>query len=137
MTPPVHSKFSGAALLGPNLRGLKLRSCDTSRFGALSRVPPLGAKRHRWNDFVRSRRFIYSAAAQPGETLTLHRHRIPRLDTASHRRLYSSAMASATNFFEFKALDGKFHMQTPLFSSLSISLAPSAPARTLAFGDIC
>ncbi|PTB42207.1 uncharacterized protein TrAFT101_008696 [Trichoderma asperellum] len=107
MTPPANSKFSGASLLlGPKLRGLlrpKLRIWDTSRFEALSRVPLLSAKRHRWNDLKRSR-FIYSAAAQPGETLTLHRHRIPLLNTSSHRRQFS-AMASATNFFEFKALD--------------------------------
>lgn len=117
MTPPANSKFSGASLvLGPKLRGLlrpKLRSWDTSRFEALSRVPLLSAKRHRWNDLKRSR-FIYSAAAQPGETLTLHRHRIPRLNTSSHCRQFS-AMASATNFFEFKALDGKLRSQ-PLYS---------------------
>lgn len=115
MTPPVYSKFPGAALaLGPNLRGLKLRSWNTSRSEALSRVPPLVAKRHRWNDLVRSRRFIYSAAAQPGETPTLHhRHRIPRLDTSLLRRHYSSAMASATNFFEFKALDCKLSHANP------------------------
>lgn len=120
MTPPANSKFSGVALvLGPNLRGLlgpKLRSWDTSRFQALSRVPPLVAKRHRWNDLMRSRRFIYSAAAQPGETLTLHhRHRIHRLDAFSHRRPFS-AMASATNFFEFKAPDGKLQHAKPLYS---------------------
>lgn len=139
--PPLaaNSKFSGASLvLGPKLRGLlgpKLRSWDTSRFEALSRVPLLVAKRHQWDDLKRNR-FIYSAAAQPGETLTLHRHRLHRPNESSHRRQFS-AMASATNFFEFKALDCKLlHMQ-PLYSPHS-SLAPSAPTCAyLHVGAIC
>ncbi|KAL7790923.1 thioredoxin-like protein [Trichoderma ceciliae] len=102
MPHSANSKFAFASrALSRALLGPKPGSCDTGSFEGICRVP-LVVKRHQWTD-LRSR-FIYSGSTQPGQTLTLHQHRI-RLHSTSTSNRHFSTMSSATNFFDFKVLD--------------------------------